>query len=46
METPKTRKRTLITVKQQMKEISKWITPLILVQPKYKTSNKALPVRT
>jgi hypothetical protein len=31
---------------QAAKEISKWNTPLLVVQPKYSSSNKELPVRT
>jgi len=36
----KTQKRTLLTLNQQMKEISKWNTPLISFQPQYRNHNK------
>jgi hypothetical protein len=37
---------TLMNVRQQMKEISQWNITLIVVQPKFRSSNKKLPVRT
>jgi len=46
MKTQKTQKRTLMNVNQQMKKISKWNTPQLVAQQKYRRSNKKLPVRT
>jgi hypothetical protein len=37
---PSTQKRTMMALNQQMKEISKWNTPLISFQPQYRSHNK------
>jgi len=41
MKTAKTKKKTLITLNQQLKEIPKWNT-LAIVQPKNRSSNKKI----
>jgi len=38
--------RTLVTLNQQVKEISKWNTPLVSCAGKVQESNKKLLVRT
>jgi hypothetical protein len=35
-----------MSLKQWMKEISKWNTLWLVVQPKYRSNNKKLPLRT
>jgi len=45
-ENQKTKKRTLMTLNQQMKKISQWTTTLISCAVQYRKSNKKLHART